>query len=439
MRCKLLNTAILCFGMAVLSCCEKESIINNKEVTDANGVVVKKNYLWKIPTSNSRTQSVGGIIAPIILNNKIITNYFYDSNPTNQKCDLELLDLDSQEPIWKWRDFIYPEQQTPTSMGYLGIGHYVYNNTYIFHSGPITYCVDLNNGKTRWKVKNEFFWSFPQLYENGSEYYVAGNSIVNQQKKILATGIFRGDAETGETTEIVTPKYSRNYERDMGDGISLWGDMAEIMPIEENGEKLLFIAFVESRNVNQSDGYIGLYNMTTKKWVYERKQLFPEVIVDISSGHIMRRDNKIYLVAGNLVACVDWRTGERLWNKHDMPSFANILGLFDDKYLMLYDSMRGVYCVDADTGQEYWKQTGEVLSYTAFYYDQGIYYYAADGKLKARDFKTRKLLWEITSDTDGKTDGHFAFFVTGVPGKNGKKGKIYARTGFDMYCYEAIK
>lgn len=225
----------------------------------------------------------------------------------------------------------------------------------------------------------------------------------------------------------------------MGDGISLWGDIAEIMPIEDNGEKFLFIGFNESRNQNESDGFVGLYNVTKKEWVYDRKPLFTEIIENISSGHILRRDNKIYLICGNIVDCVDWRTGERIWVKHDMPSFANILGLFDDKYMMLYDSMRGVYCVDANTGKEYWKQTGEVLSYTAFYYDQGIYYYLADGKLKARDFKTRKLLWEITADTDGKTSGHFWVFVTGVPGKNGEKGKIYARTGFDTYCYEAIK
>lgn len=433
------QTAILCFGMAVFSCCEKENIIKTIEVKDTNGVIVKKKYLWKIPTSNSRDVAVGGFVAPIAFDNKIIVDYFYDADPIVPKSEIQLLDLENQKALWQWKDYISPQTYAEPS-GYLGVGRYKYNDTYIFHAGPRTYCIDLNTGQTKWKNKNNFS-SFPHLYENDNEFYVFGNALERQNQNIYTPSVYKGDANTGEMIEVVIPNYSGTFIRDIGEGLMAKGLGMELMPVEENGEKFIFVGYNEYRNINQLDGYIGLYNITQKKWVYEQRRLFSdkETIMGIDSGHIIRRGNKIYLVCGNIVEVRDWRTGERIWVKNDMPSFANILGLFDDKYLMLYDSIGTVYCVDADTGQEYWKQTGEVLSYTAFYYDQGIYYYLADGKLKARDFKTRKLLWEITADTDGKTSGHFWVFVIGVPGKNGEKGKIYTRTGFDMYCYEAIK
>lgn len=64
---KFIHAAILFFGMAVFSCCEKENILKNKEVKNSDGVVIEKNYQWKIPTSNSKKQSVGGFVSPLVI------------------------------------------------------------------------------------------------------------------------------------------------------------------------------------------------------------------------------------------------------------------------------------------------------------------------------------------------------------------------------------
>lgn len=142
------NAAILFFGMAVFSCCEKENIFKSKEVKNSDGVVIEKNSVWKIPTSNSRSQSVGGLICPIVLQGNLLTDFYNDAAKGNS--EIQLLNLENQNLRWKWNDYITPDKNFEIG-SYLGIGRYIYNDNYIFHTGPRTYCIDLNTGKTKWK------------------------------------------------------------------------------------------------------------------------------------------------------------------------------------------------------------------------------------------------------------------------------------------------
>jgi len=204
-------------------------------------------------------------------------------------------------------------------------------------------------------------------------------------------------------------------------------------------DTLLLITYSEKGPERQEyEGYLALYNLSKKVWVYDRKPLWGERKVGILNGAVRVRGDKMYTITSNEILCHNWQTGERVWLKV-LPSFAEIQGIFEDRYMVLYDSMSTLYCVDADTGQQIWKLANETLAYTSSYCADGILYYLSKGNLRAWDLKTTKLYWDIPSDTPDKLDGHFWVFVTGLPGKNGQKGRIFTRTGYHTYCFEAIK
>ena len=81
----------------------------------------------------------------------------------------------------------------------------------------------------------------------------------------------------------------------------------------------------------------------------------------------------------------------------------------------------------------------ETMSTTSqVYYDQGVLYFMT-ATLNAVEIPSGRKLWNIPSATDGKKSGHFWGFITGSPGQGGQKGRIFTRTGYHTYCFEAIK
>ena len=237
---------------------------------------------------------------------------------------------------------------------------------------------------------------------------------------------------------MLTPNYSRKY---VGLGITRYhvGAVNDVRPMIIANDTLLLITYSEKGPERQEyEGYLALYNLSKKVWVYDRKPLWGERKVGILNGAVRVRGDKMYTITSNEILCHNWQTGERVWLKV-LPSFAEIQGIFEDRYMVLYDSMSTLYCVDADTGQQIWKLANETLAYTSSYCADGILYYLSKGNLRAWDLKTTKLYWDIPSDTPDKLDGHFWVFVTGLPGKNGQKGRIFTRTGYHTYCFEAIK
>jgi outer membrane protein assembly factor BamB len=67
-------------------------------------------------------------------------------------------------------------------------------------------------------------------------------------------------------------------------------------------------------------------------------------------------------------------------------------------------------------------------------------YYTANRELRAVEASTGKLLWRIESPDRRKNDSAvFKGFVAAVAGKGGQKGRVYAHTGLNAYCYEAIR
>ena len=67
-------------------------------------------------------------------------------------------------------------------------------------------------------------------------------------------------------------------------------------------------------------------------------------------------------------------------------------------------------------------------------------YYVGGMALHAVEVATGKHLWRLKSPDVAVNRGAFFFgFCAAVLGKNGKKGRIIANTGLNVYCYEAAR
>jgi outer membrane protein assembly factor BamB len=360
----------------------------------------------------------------------------YYRNPKTLENEFRLINLDNGKPIWHWRDVIRPTEEIIIE-NYQGRELHQYQNLLLYHRGPRTYCINTDDGRTAWRQTNTYQGS-PHCFGFGQQYFTSGTPLELFNKGYWEQSIYRGDILTGKEEKILIPNYSRKY---IGIGITQFhvGAVNDIHPIVEGKDTLLLITYTElGPERHEYEAYLSLYNLTQQKWLYDRKPLWGDRKIGVLNGAVRLRGDKMYTITSNEVVCHNWRTGERVWLKV-LPSFAEIQGIFENRYMVLYDSMSTLYCVDADTGEQIWKLGNETLAYTSSYCADGILYYLSKGRLRARELKTTKLLWDIPSDTDGKLDGHFWVFVTGLPGKNGQKGRIFTRTGYHTYCFEAIK
>lgn len=429
---KWLNVLIMVtlIGVTMTSC--KERI--NLEKVDENGVVFQKKSIWKVENISDFNRPRVGPSFSHFINNGLLDTYY--TNPTTLQNELRLLNLETGKPIWRWRDVIRPTEEIML-LDYQGHEVYQYQNLLLYQYGPRNYCINVENGSTVWK-KTTGYSGVGLCYGLGAQYFTFGTPIELYDKGIWEQIIYRGDILTGKEEKILMPNYSRKH---VGLGITPFhvGSINDVRPIVEGKDILLLITYTElGSERNEYEAYLSLYNLTQQKWLYDRKPLWGGRKVGVLNGAVRLRGDKMYIITSNEVVCHNWRTGDRVWIKV-LPSFAEIQGVFENRYMVLYDSMSTLYCVDADTGEQIWKLGNETLSYTSSYYAEGILYYLSKGRLRARELKTTKLLWDIPSDTDGKLDGHFWVFVTGLPGKDGEKGRIFTRTGYHTYCFEAIK
>lgn len=425
-----ISIMVTLLGVTMTSC--KERI--NLEKVDENGVVFQKKSIWKVENiSDFNRPRVGPFFVHFIKNGLLDTYY---TNPTTLENEFRLLNLDTGKPIWRWRDVIRLNDEIYVG-DYWGKAVYVKDNLLLYHAGPRNYCINVETGTTVWKKTTDYSGT-PLCYGLGDEYFMFGTPLELYNQGIWEPHIYRGNIKTGKEEKILSPNYSRQHVRELISKQTV-GIGMDLQPVVSGKDTLLIVVFNElGANRGELIGYLGLYNLTKKIWEYDHLRIFPERPQGMDGSKLVLKGSKLYLIGDNLVTCLDWQKGKRLWVK-DLPSFAEIQGIFENRYMVLYDSMSTLYCVDADTGEQIWKLGNETLSYTSSYYAGGILYYLSKGRLRARELKTTKLLWDIPSDTDGKLDGHFGVFVTGLPGKDGEKGRIFSRTGYHTYCFEAIK
>lgn len=419
----------LVWAVIVLSCHKQ---IDAEEVKNDVGVVVQKQPIWQLPNTVDVNKADGGIDYSPLVDGNVLDAYAY--KPGTGKPTMILRDPQTGNKKWEWNDVLRDFE--PVSINRRSV--YQYEHYLFYNYGPRNYCIDARTGQTIWR-KATGYSAFPTAAMLGSVYFTKGTPQALQDQSIVEDRVYMGDVRTGKELEVVMPAYSRKSIRQEASWKQWIGLIPDIQPIVEGSDTLLLIPFTETASTrNGFEAYIGLYNMTQKTWVYERKRLNEQWPEAFNTSWLTVVGDKMVTILNNAVACSNWRTGELIWFK-PLPSFAAIPTPIEDKYLAVFSTDSKLYLLDINTGETVWWKDREIMSTTSqMYYSQGTLYYLT-ANLNAVEIPSGKKLWSIPSATDGRKSGHFWGFITGSQGTGGQKGRIFTRTGYHTYCFEAIK
>ena len=233
-------------------------------------------------------------------------------------------------------------------------------------------------------------------------------------------------------------------------------DTTGMLPINQSG-RLGYIAFINPWSyqgdsmivVSYGDPplkgwlfreYIGLYNYTKQRWVYDKMLLKEPSQWGIYSLPAVY-ENKVYHATGNQIICSDILTGKKIWET-STPNQSFIFSKLFAVGSKLYANSDDGYlnCLDAQSGSMVWRIRSSGSSSKLGYLNGIIYFVGGgDGKLHAVDAETGNYIWKLESPDADKSKAPFSGLCAVIPGKSGAKGKVVVLTGLNAYCYEAIK
>lgn len=427
-----LAIAFIIFG---LHSCVPEDVSTQ---TDQDGVVIRQPHIWKSSTSDDPL-STGLHRGYIIDNRGVLAMAVRKTNQAKGERYLQLKDLETGENLWTWDEFQFK------STGTLRQSIALYPGAMLLHDASTTYYINTTTGQTIWKSRNPELAMRPYPAFLGNKYFVPGISLYSQQKRRGEPTIFVADTRSGDFRELVMPPLRDEYAYTQPDSVYYRGSMLNIEAFSRNGTDYLVVPFTEpgpQDQFNSTRGYFGLYNVSEKKWIYERIVIRPDYGGASSSVKPIVHDDKVYVTSLTTIGCFDLMTGKEIWRRQlsDMFTGFNDMILVGDKLLLNGDNAT-LYCVDADSGLPRWTQKASVLT-SDLYHQDGVIYYIYTKYLLAVDIETGKLLWDIPSPDvkmRDRMDSWFTGFVTGIPAKNGGKGRIFASTNYNVYCFEAVR
>lgn len=424
---------ILTFFSGMLSCTPEKVTTQ----IDAGGVVVEKPFIWNSSISDG-TLTIG-LYTGYIIDGKGVLSVAM-RKPSDPKVHghyyLQLKDLKTGENIWTWDEFI-------TGIGNLQKSVRIYNGKMLVHDGPYDYVIDTQTGKTIWKQRTGRPGAIPPVTSLGNKFYFTGNSVEADKISRTEEVVYVGDLNTGDVKELLKPDYSLQYAYNAG-GYFYVGSLMGAHAFTKEGVDYLVVPHIEmsaqARYTPQAS-FFGLYNLSENKWVYQRAPLSLEKDGATPSRIPIVDGDRVYMTSLNSVGCYELMTGRRIWQKRLTEvetSFSDFIKVGDR--LIANGENATLYCLDAATGNTLWTQISSAFT-SDLYHQDGVIYWIITKKLGAVDLQTGRLLWRMECP-DGKVenrpDSWYTGFVTGIPAQNGKKGKIFASTNLNVYCFEAI-
>ena len=412
------------FVIFFLSACQKEDYAQLK--LDDKGVVISTPFIWKTSLHQKEPESNSYINNPIIYNDNIVV-------PTTNGKDnrlISMINTKNGEIMWHWNDLIEYESG---DKGYIDIAfHYQYQNLITFQSGSRSYCINLDNGKTHWKIRRDR--TFDPRLDHFDQYYLSYASI-DPNNSYDEQITFKGDIATGIISEFLRANVSHDCP-DCRKGIT------HITQVP-NQDNLILVTYGENLPDWFSQIYFGLYDTDSKEWIWDKALLLPPTD-NFSTYHTPRIvNNKIYAEITNYIVCHDLTTGKQLW-KEDINGNAHFASFIVEEGKVITNSEAAyAYAFDAVTGYKSWSVptagTCSRLSYL-----NGIVYFvggSGGGRFFAIEVSSGKLLWKIDAALLG--DGYGASFKTNavyvLPAKNNEPAKVIALSHKNAYCFEAIR
>ena len=406
-----------------MASCHKEEI--PATIIDNNGVVISKPYLWKKSLHLNGSVSNSYVDQAVYYNGKILVPT--TNGGTNRR--LSLLDPNNGEYLWHWDD-----RYQPTTENCDIVSYHQYNNLLTYQMGSRSYCINLDNGTTQWKIKRN---SSFQVWVSGldNNYFTFGESeslYPNYQESVA----YKGDIETGNISEYIIPDFTLQHI--IGNRI---GDVTSIEPYSHNGIQYLAIIWQELTDdiLWNFQSYLGLYNYNTNQWVYEKKIMnIPNLNGVVLAPPIIYND-KIYANIGHELVCHDLLTGNQIWKKDFTQDFMFSGFIIEDNKLIANNEDTFTYCLNPENGALIWKTQSAGTSGSMSYLNGVVYFPGGSTeKLHAIDINTGKTVWRLDK-TYFEGDAFWPQGINVFPAEGNKPAYIIALTSMNAYCFEAYK
>jgi outer membrane protein assembly factor BamB len=423
-------------GILCVSCYKEVNILK----INANGTTIEVPPLWGASTTDG--PHVLSFQRGYVYNDKVLsigTKKFPNQTNLDNRGDEYLMfkDINTGKTVWEWDDTRLPFNDYFS----YGDGYFIDNNRIMINAGRNHYCIDTESGQTIWKEKRvESLHSY--CSNLGTTFFVSGTQTSPENPKLYTSSVFQANAlSVSDFREIIKPNYDHSY---IDANTDLNGSILKVTPIIIANDTLLVIPFNEigpQTIYSRGRSFIGLYNLSKKKWIYERVQV-SDPLYGGNAINLIVENQKIYLTVACFAKCFDLMTGKELWSiqLQDINSIVNNLILVDG--ILIGGSLSAtLYGINTTNGLPIWSKEVGVIN-SKLHSQNGVVYCIADENLKAIEVATGKLLWDMPSPDirlNKISDSWFQGFVTGVPAKDGQKGKIIATTDHSIYCFEAVR
>ncbi len=398
-----------------------------KATTNAKGEIVEQKPLWTFNLHELEPVSNNIIRAHLVENNKVVLATTKGKGVHLYSC----VDVNNGEVLWRWNDVFNPSSDN------LSISEvYFRNEAMFFGVGGHRFALDMISGQTKWKFKIPFdITSSITGIEN--TYFLVGRSQDTLASYQTYCG-YRGSVQVPEGIErfLIT-----DIDTTTGGVDNLITTVNDIESMTINGHHYLGVVSSDPYPNWNYDVFYGLYDYDAGQWLYNRK-LVSEPSQANAGLHLEYFENKVYVSAGNKIACFDFATGERLWRREFPLDFMFSRFIVREGLVVANCENNILYGLDASTGVTRWQGEGAgTSSRLEDRYLNGVVYFSggSTGRIHAVDVQTGKTLWRLESGylEPGTDDWKPDLYV--VPGQNGEKGRVIACTFLNAYCFEAAR
>ena len=401
------------------------------------GEIISKPSLWASAINEGKLMG-NGVNASIIYKGYVLCpGVLAHLPPINNfsRGAMNMMDIETGKIQWNWKDYMRSNDALDLYI------HYVVGKYLITTDGPSSHCIDIEIGKTVWKkIKRDGLTANPIVTGIGDKYFFCGRKYSQADTQSIGAVYMGNVLEPTEEELIVTPLLPKELPGETWIGAGA----TSLLAFTYNKDTCLVIDYQTGSppyNQNIIRSVYGLYNVSKRQWIYANKPLTAPNYGTTVDGLPVIYNGRVYHSAGRYFTCHDLATGAKVWERAFGGNFLFSGFIIADGIIVANSEDTYIYGLDPITGSERWREKSSGTS-TRLVYQDGVVYYAGggDGLLHAVDVQTGKHLWKLQSpDFRTNSDAYFWGMVAGLPAQNGKKGRIFASTGLNVYCYEAVK
>ena len=370
--------------------------------------------VWKAPLLNGVESFT---FNPVFYKDMVIYGVKYARSGSSEKPSVVALKKATGEKVWEWKNALKDYDFFSTAAEY-----YIYQNIFVFSTGPRVYAIDLETGKSLWNT---------QAPESGDI------NIVGLGSKIYYVQLnFDKTKSTLCTADIALGNWKPVFIAQKQNMVSSIGGRMEIHK-DSDGENYLY--FTHSHTDLQyiaSEVHLDKLNVRTDSMVLNK------TLANSNVYRISAIDNKGVYLTGGEATCFDKNTGEVV-KKYDLPGLQNHnygsgRCIINGNKMFAPTDFPKLICYNIDSGNILWSEDGLSTSLPSrLIYHDGIIYYtsSSDGFLHAID-ENGKRYWKFQSpDRKGSGNGIFDAVISIDAAEN----RLYVSSYYNAICYETIK